>query len=221
MTPKIKKIIFSLLAIISAILLYFYQQIKTYQSIEGKFLVTQVLDGDSFVIPPDQTIRLIDTNAPELDLCYGNQSKQRLEELILNKHVIIKNFNKDKFKRIIGLVYIDENQPSVNQIMLKEGMARYDSSGGQQGKILLASSKIAQENKAGIWSQTCNQTDNIKNPKCDIKGNIGRNNNIKTYHLPNCPEYDRTTVELDIGEQWFCTEKEAIEAGYVKAKNCP
>jgi len=221
MNPKIQKIIFGLLALISSILLYFYQQIKTYQSQEGRFLVTEVIDGDSFIIPPDQTVRLIDTNAPELDFCLGEQSKQRLEELLLNKYVIVKNFNRDRFKRIIGLVYLDENQASINQIMLQEGMARYDSSGGEQGKILLESSKIAQKNKVGIWSQTCNQTENFDNPKCAIKANIGRNDSLKTYHLPNCPEYNRTVIELDLGEAWFCTENEAIKAGYKKAKNCP
>jgi hypothetical protein len=28
-------------------------------------------------------------------------------------------------------------------------------------------------------------------------------------------------VEKDLGEDWFCTEKEAIKAGFTKASNCP
>jgi hypothetical protein len=33
-------------------------------------------------------------------------------------------------------------------------------------------------------------------------------------------EYNRALVELDRGEQWFCSEKEAEAAGFVKSKNC-
>ncbi|RLC34391.1 nuclease, partial [Candidatus Shapirobacteria bacterium] len=43
----------------------------------------------------------------------------------------------------------------------------------------------------------------------------------KVYHLPNCNEYKRTIVELHLGESWFCTEKEAQQAGYIKSKHCP
>jgi hypothetical protein len=46
---------------------------------------------------------------------------------------------------------------------------------------------------------------------CTIKGNQGSNGWI--YHLPGMPFYDRTKAE-----QMFCSEAEAQEAGYRRAK---
>ena len=54
-----------------------------------------------------------------------------------------------------------------------------------------------------------------------IKGNIGKHDRFKYYHLPECAEYNRTIVELHLGEEWFCNESEAQKAGYTKSKNCP
>jgi len=42
----------------------------------------------------------------------------------------------------------------------------------------------------------------------------------KTYHSPGCSEYERMVVELDIGEQWFCSEEEARKAGFTKSEHC-
>ena len=42
----------------------------------------------------------------------------------------------------------------------------------------------------------------------------------KRYYVPDCAQYAFTIVELDVGEQWFCGEKEAKAAGYTKAETC-
>jgi len=52
---------------------------------------------------------------------------------------------------------------------------------------------------------------------CMIKGNISTE---KIYHLPGCGSYDKTVIDESKGERWFCSEKEAIVAGWRKAKNC-
>ncbi|MFH0762508.1 MAG: hypothetical protein V1925_01290, partial [Candidatus Omnitrophota bacterium] len=59
------------------------------------------------------------------------------------------------------------------------------------------------------------------NPKCVIKGNYDKNSSLSNYYFPGCPQYEFTIVEKDLGENWFCTEKEAQAAGFTKAKNCP
>lgn len=58
---------------------------------------------------------------------------------------------------------------------------------------------------------------NSSSQKCDIKGNISGD---KIYHLPDCASYDKTTIDESKGERWFCSEKEAVDAGWRKAKNC-
>ncbi len=53
---------------------------------------------------------------------------------------------------------------------------------------------------------------------CVIKGNI--NKKEKIYHLPGCASYKATIIDTASGERWFCSEKEAKDAGWRKAKNC-
>lgn len=47
---------------------------------------------------------------------------------------------------------------------------------------------------------------------CPIKGNISRRGRI--YHAPWSPWYTRTKINLARGERWFCSEAEAIAAGW-------
>ncbi len=69
-----------------------------------------------------------------------------------------------------------------------------------------------------------NTTSNSSTPLsgCLIKGNIsGTGSNIsKIYHLPSCGSYERTVIDESAGEHYFCTEEEAVGAGWRKAKNC-
>ncbi len=59
----------------------------------------------------------------------------------------------------------------------------------------------------------------ITKPGCVIKGNISINTGNKLYHVPGMEDYERTVIDPDKGEQWFCSESEAIAAGWQKAPN--
>jgi hypothetical protein len=52
---------------------------------------------------------------------------------------------------------------------------------------------------------------------CVIKGNISISGE-RIYHTPEQRYYDKTLVNRSKGERWFCTEDEAIAAGWRKAK---
>jgi hypothetical protein len=56
---------------------------------------------------------------------------------------------------------------------------------------------------------------------CTIKGNISYKNDEKIYHVEGCQSYSRTVIDESKGEKWFCTEAEALAAGWRKALNCP
>ena len=62
-------------------------------------------------------------------------------------------------------------------------------------------------------SKSCN------NPSCGcvIKGNINSKGK-KIYHCPNSPNYDDTRINKP-GERYFCTEAEAIAAGFSRTGN--
>ncbi|TDK31818.1 thermonuclease family protein [Rhizobium deserti] len=48
---------------------------------------------------------------------------------------------------------------------------------------------------------------------CPIKGNISSKNQ-KIYHAPWSKDYAKTKVDIRKGERWFCSEGEAIAAGW-------
>jgi len=56
---------------------------------------------------------------------------------------------------------------------------------------------------------------------CNIKGNISKKTGKKVYHLPGCTDYDKITIKESKGERWFCSELEAIHAGWSKSSKCP
>jgi endonuclease YncB( thermonuclease family) len=51
---------------------------------------------------------------------------------------------------------------------------------------------------------------------CAIKGNISGNGRL--YHLPGSRGYAATTISTAKGERWFCSEDQAVAAGWVKAR---
>ncbi|NJN30963.1 MAG: hypothetical protein HC824_11450 [Synechococcales cyanobacterium RM1_1_8] len=59
----------------------------------------------------------------------------------------------------------------------------------------------------------------VSNPGCAIKGNISFSSGKKFYHLPGMRDYEITLISPEKGERWFCSEQEAIAAGWQKAPN--
>lgn len=57
------------------------------------------------------------------------------------------------------------------------------------------------------------------NDSCEIKGNISSTDE-KIYHLPGCGSYEKTVIDESAGERMFCSEQEAVDAGWRKAANC-
>jgi micrococcal nuclease len=96
--------------------------------------ITSVYDGDTctalvdlgFRITFEIKIRLLGIDTPELrgeEREMGLKSKARLEELVLNKDVIIKT-DKDKtekYGRWLAEIFVDDL--NVNQTLLSEGLA--------------------------------------------------------------------------------------------------
>jgi hypothetical protein len=50
---------------------------------------------------------------------------------------------------------------------------------------------------------------------CDVKGNISYGTGERTY-LPGQKHYFGTRINLSKGQQWFCSEAEALAAGCAK-----
>lgn len=177
----------------------------------------RVIDGDTFETEEKQVIRLASTEAPELEHCGGKEAKDQLEKLILNQPLYIKVVYQDPYHRQVSLVYTGKD--FVNEAMLKSGSSYYyRASPGKIGEQLQQAGETARKNQQGIFS-ACIQSVNPKQPKCNIKANIGQQDNI--YYLPDCGVYPNVILELYKGDQWFCTEAQAIKAGFRKPSQCP
>ena len=55
--------------------------------------------------------------------------------------------------------------------------------------------------------------------QCLIKGNISSKGE-RIYHPPGCRYYNSTLIDPKRGERWFCTENEAVAAGWRRTKVC-
>ena len=180
-------------------------------------VVEYVFDGDTFGLNNGSRIRLLNIDSPEKDLCGAEEAKKRLEELILGKFVIVKESNFDAFGRRQGLVY--QGNQLINETMLKEGWGKVNYMPSSQNEKLKSAYKYAKDNKLGVFGLNCKDV-KPEDSDCVIKGNIDENTSKKFYYLPDCRDYDRVKIDLDRGEKFFCIEKEASAAGFVKASGC-
>ncbi len=53
--------------------------------------------------------------------------------------------------------------------------------------------------------------------QCNIKGNIS-STGVKIYHVPSGQYYSQTLIDTAKGERWFCSQGEAMLAGWRKSK---
>jgi micrococcal nuclease len=196
--------------------IFFYQENKR---LNPGIEVIGVVDGDTLVLEGKVRLRLRQMDAPELEYCLGQEAKERLEELVMGKKVVLEERILDQKGRPMALVYV--NGKLINEIMIEEGWGEYHSDSTSKREELKKAGEKAREEKRGIFSPECRQTENTKNPECVIKGNIDPSGGEKRYYFPGCVQYKTTVVEKNVGEEWFCTEKEAQEAGYVKSERCP
>jgi len=143
--------------LITLIIILFYQ--ICYANEEG--VIINVVDGDTVHLLNDNQeklkVRLHHIDAPELDQSYGKESKFALEQLILNKKVTVISDKKDKYKRLLGVISLDE--VDVNLEMIKAGAAwhfkkyaKFDQA-QEQYQIYDENEHQAKLKKIGLWKE--------------------------------------------------------------------
>jgi len=118
------------------------------------FYVSKVTDGDTFVLSNGDKVRMIGINAPENKDIYGKESKHYLEEIILNKSIILKKdefgSDKDRYGRLLR--YVFNVDIDINKKMIEEGYAfaylTYNFEKANQYKLAQLSAKRLQK---GMW----------------------------------------------------------------------
>lgn len=148
----------------------------------------------------------------------GDAATQTLIRLTTNKDVICDDRGQDDFKRTISVC--KANDIDINEALVRLGFAwafkkfstdyvtAEDEAKAKQLGIWQAKTQTAEEFRASKWAVA----KQVSPTGCPIKGNISKNGRI--YHPPWSPWYNRTKISLNKGERWFCSEAEALQAGW-------
>lgn len=190
--------------------------------------VVKVTDGDTVqVLDKTKTrhkIRLGGIDAPERKQAFGRKSTQNLSRLVAGKNVKVEFNKRDKYKRIVGKLIM--NGKDVNLQQIKDGFVwhykQYQSEQSKQDRVLYSKAEVeARKQKLGLWSAPAmppwewrrKGAQQTTQQACKIKGNIS-SKGARIYHIPGSKWYSRTKINKAQGERWFCSEKEALAAGW-------
>jgi len=207
------------------------------------YVVVKVIDGDTIDINYHgkiERVRYIGIDTPEtVDprnpvQCFGKEANKKNSELVLNKKVRLEKdiTDRDRYGRLLRYVYVGDQ--FINLDLVKLGYAKVYTypPDVKYNQMLLNAQRTAQNTNSGLW-RACKTTQTVQSPtpidsspivsqnpaECNIKGNISSGKE-KIYHLTGCDSYEKTTIDESMGERWFCSEQEALNAGWRKALNC-
>lgn len=217
------------LYLISVMHLFLYSTLSA-KTISGTAIV---IDGDTIKVGAE-TLRLNAIDAPESEQeCYdseglpwscGREATRAAAELTDKTTVSCEVVGTDKYGRILGECVVDGL--SLNAELVRRGWAiafvEYDSR-------YLPLQKKAEIERIGVWRGRFvmprlwrkAQTESVASERepslpCQIKGNITREGK-KIYHMPWHRDYQKTRINQKGGERWFCTERDALKAGWKRA----
>ena len=217
--------------------------------------VVSVTDGDTIKVRINgnvESVRFLlvdtpETNHPRLGKQpFGQDAKDFMKQMLEGKTVQLEKdiSDRDKYGRLLYYLYVDGK--SVQEELLRNGLARVAYVYAPNTKYVdqyYAIQKEAQKKGIGIWSienyaredgfykevvegneesassttNKDNQTSSAPSGTCDIKGNISSRGD-KIYHMPGQQYYDVTQIDLSKGEQYFCSREEAEQAGFRASK---
>jgi micrococcal nuclease len=204
--------------------------------------VIRVIDGDTVKIKlengKEETVRLLLIDTPESVhpskpvQPFGKEASQFLKNSLPEGSQIEVELGineRDTYGRLLAYVYHEGEM--VNKQALQKGLARVAYVFAPNTKYIDEFRNVqeqAQQQALGIWSienyatdhgfdETMTVPDSVSNTAgCEnpqIKGNISSKSE-KIYHIPSGQHYRETKPE-----EWFCSEKEAVNAGFRKSKS--
>ncbi len=192
-----------------------------------------VIDGDTISLAGSR-VRLAGIDAPELrQTCMaksgaktacGETAARALAALVGRSDVVCNGEGTDAYDRLLAVCVA--GGIDVNARMVETGHAlafvKYDSR-------YLAEKRRARKAAAGVWAGTFEMPWEWRRQVaaearreveiagsadgCSIKGNISPTGE-RIYHLPSHFHYAKTQIDPRKGERMFCSESEALAAGW-------
>ena len=202
--------------------------------------VVGVTDGDTIKVRVGgvtERVRLIGLDTPELkgNECWAQKAASKMQSLVQSRSVQLvpdpSQGDRDRYGRLLRHVVTQDGRLAA-QVLIEGGFAKeYTYSAAYEHRsAYVAAEKRAKAKKLGVWSAACAApvvaapapaapgTSAAPSGRCLIKGNISSKGE-KIYHVPGGGNYDVTVITQSKGERWFCTEAEAVKAGWRKARN--
>ncbi|WP_409290346.1 thermonuclease family protein [Peribacillus sp. SCS-37] len=203
-----------------------------------KGMVVNVVDGDTIDVKltngKNERVRLIlvdtpETKHPKLEVQpFGKEASQYTAASLMAREVLLEldAEERDQYGRL--LAYVWQGDVLFNEILIREGLARtavYPPNTKYVDQFRKAESDARKASK-GIWSiedyaQEDGYNTSTRKPASgtpdqagSCEGKIKGNENSHVYHVPGGSFYDSPKKENIV---WFCSEKEAQDAGYRKA----
>lgn len=189
----------------------------------------RLVDGDTMEIR-GRIIRLHGIDAPETgQTCKdaggriyrcGEAAEAALRQLTEGRRVRCEGDEVDQYDRLIAVC--SAGRTNLNREMVRSGWAvafrRFsDDYLEQELEAAKANRGIWRggftrpvEHRAYLWEEAAS----TRPDRCPIKGNISVRSGERIYHAPWSRWYARTRINEAKGERWFCTEAEAIAAGW-------
>ena len=192
--------------------------------IEGR---ARAVTGDTIVLS-GQVVRLSGIEAPELtQVCRnarrrrwrcGRASRQALSKIVGSRKVSCSNLHADKNGFKTGTCRIGEDDIAMRLLRSGHAVSTASSYGSYSTEEAAARSA-----KVGIWGGSAQSPEEfrvatwnsakVKAPDgCPIKGRVTRSG--KVYLLPWSPTYRSRKIRKSRGERWFCSESDALAAGW-------
>lgn len=193
-----------------------------------------MIDGDTLAIGAVR-VRLEGIDAPELEQTCGRGSAARwllgswkcgkasadyLTRQVAGRTVRCESRGTDAYGRMLAVCSVDGLE--LNADLVRQGLAWAFVKYSQRYVEIEAEARAA---KRGVWQAEAKpawvwraerwqsaEAERGDGGACLIKGNITRGGHI--YHMPWDRWYDKTRIETGKGERWFCTEAEAVAAGW-------
>jgi endonuclease YncB( thermonuclease family) len=187
----------------------------------------RVIDGDTLDVGGER-VRLEGIDAPELaQMCprrltgtwaCGEAAAKELRRRVEGHDLSCEARGTDKYGRTLGVCFVGGRD--VNALMVRHGFAwafrKYSLS-------YVREEEEARAEHAGIWQGEAEPAWEYRRKRwagaeqaapsgCAIKGNVSANGRI--YHTPWSPGYDRVVIDEARGGRWFCSEADAISAGW-------
>ncbi|MEM9355718.1 MAG: thermonuclease family protein [Pseudomonadota bacterium] len=192
--------------------------------LEGR---ARAVTGDTLLVA-GQVVRLSGIEAPELtQACRnarrrrwrcGRSARQALSKIVGSRKVSCSNLSADSNGFKNGTCRIGENDIAMQLLRRGHAFSTASSYGSYSTE-----ETAARTAKVGIWSGKAQLPEEFREASwasakdkapdgCPIKGRVTRGGKI--YLLPWSPSYRNRKVRKSRGERWFCSESDALAAGW-------